>query len=134
MGIRPASKSQDKPTTTTAKRRSVKTDFSNLKPLKPGGALGFSNFRDTDTRSTSLGDSKDKSSKKEASDMDSDEDDGDKVPLKLEDFEAQVAPNTMLSPEDAKRQGELADGVQKIRVIISPLLCRQSSYDGKSKH
>lgn len=120
MGILPTPKSQDKPTTAAAKRRSVKTDFANLKPLKPGGALGFSNFRDSETRSKSSN-SKDKNIKKEFSDMDSDEEDDEKVVVKSEDIESQEASNSMLSPEDARRQGELAEGVQKIRVSIEAL-------------
>ena len=72
MGILPSPKVHDKPIVSTAKRRSVQTDFANLKPLKPGGALGFSKFRDSEYRSP-LGDAKD-ISLKEDSDMDSDED------------------------------------------------------------
>ena len=119
MGILPTPKSQDKPTATTAKRRSVKTDFASLKPLNPGGALGFSKFRDTEPRLTSSK-VKDQTIKKEFSDMDSDEEDDDKVVVKHEDIDSQDASNNTLSPEDAKRQGELADGVQKIRVIFHP--------------
>lgn len=47
--------------------------------------------------------------------MDSDEEDRNGG-VKLED-EPQDSLNNMLSPEDAKRQGELAEGVQKIRVL-----------------
>lgn len=114
MGILPSPKILDKPIASTANRRSVQTDFANLKPLKPGGALGFSKFRDSEHRS-SLGDAKDKTLK-EDSDMDSD-DDGDRTgkTTKQEDAESQDS-NSMLSPEDAKRQGELAEGLQKIRV------------------
>ena len=115
MGILKSSKTQDKPTSTTAKRRSVQTDFANLKPLKPGGALGFSAFRDTDVRS----DTKAKSKNKENHDvMDSDEDDdgNGEVLEKLEDVDVQELSNNMLSPEDTKRQGELAEGVKKIKV------------------
>jgi len=120
MGILSTPKSQDKPTAATAKRRSVKTDFANLKPLKPGGALGFSNFRDTDTWSTSSN-AKGKAIKKEFSDMDSDEEDDDTVIVKSGEIESQDALNGLLSPEDAKRQGELAEGVQKIRVRFPSL-------------
>ena len=130
MGILPTLKPQDKPTTATAKRRSVKTDFANLTPLKPGGALGFSSFRDAETRSTSSN-AKGTAMKKEFSDMDSEEEDDEKVMVKLEDVGledpgSQDASNRMLSPEDARRQGELAEGVQKIRVIDSSIFLPRS--------
>lgn len=118
MGILPSPKMQDKPVTSTAKRRSVQTDFANLKPLKAGGALGFSNFRDTGNQSSMVGDAKDKSIK-EDSDMDSDEEeDCSSKGIKQEDTEHQDLQSSLLSPEDAKRQGELAEGVQKIRVRL----------------
>ena len=114
MGILPSPKVHDKPIASTAKRRSVQTDFANIKPLKPGGALGFSKFRDSSHRST-LGDGHDKSLK-EDSDMDSDEyEDRNGKVTKQEEAESQDS-NSMLSLEDVKRQGELAEGLQKIRV------------------
>lgn len=119
MGILPSPKQEEKPVASTAKRRSVQTDFANLKPLKAGGALGFSNFRDMGNASTPAGDAKEKPIK-EDSDMDSDDDDNysSKV-VQQEDTESEDVSNTLLSPEDAKRQGELAEGVQKIRVMFS---------------
>lgn len=120
MGILSSPKSQDKPTSLSAKRRSVPTDFANLKPLKPGGTLGFSSFRDTSDRSASLGSAK-KKTLKEDSDMDSDEEEVGKAKIeKQEDLEVQEPTVTALSPDDAKRQGELAEGVQKIRVYDNP--------------
>ena len=116
MGILPSPKPHDKPTSSSAKRRSGATDFATLKPLKPGGVLGFSNFRDTSDRSSSLGTAKEKSSKDD-SDMDSDEDGiGKGKSGKQEDAEIQEPVMSAMSPDDAKRQGELAEGVQKIRV------------------
>lgn len=114
MGILPTPKTQVKPVASTAKRRSIQTDLANLKPLKAGGVFGFSKFRDNTSRSTS--DSKGKSLK-EDSDMDSDEEDRVSKTIKLEEADSQDSLQ-MLSPEDAKRQGELAEGVQKIRVIL----------------
>lgn len=121
MGILPSPKAQDRPAATTAKRRSVHTDFANLKPLKPGGALGFSKFRDSEDR-RSLGDSK---AKQDDSDMDSDGDDArndKRIKQEAEPVDADLedALDHSLSPEDTIRQGELADGVKKIRVIIPP--------------
>ena len=115
MGILPSPKSHDKATSANAKRRSVPTDFASLKPLRPGGALGFSTFRDTGNRSTSLGGAKKLS--KDDSDMDSDEDDvGKGKSVKQEDADIQESGVIAMSADDVKRQGELAEGVQKIRV------------------
>jgi len=54
------------------------------------------------------------------SDEDDDNDDGDdeddEVVGKLENIDTHEFPNNMLSPEDAKRQGELAEGVKKIKL------------------
>jgi hypothetical protein len=119
MGIL-ASKHQ-KAVTSTTKRRSTQLDFSNLAPLKPGGTVGFSSFRDNDglTRGN-------KSRKKSngstggagAMDEDSEDDDDDaEIVGKMEDVEDKGV-KTMLSPEDAKFQGELADGVRQIKVSI----------------
>ena len=50
--------------------------------------------------------------------MDSDEDevlDDEKV-VKDEDIDLQDVPKATLSPEDVKRQGEISEGVQKIKV------------------
>ncbi|MCJ1473797.1 hypothetical protein MMC13_002448 [Lambiella insularis] len=120
MGILKSSK-RDKPTSSTAKRRSIQIDFAKLKPLKSGGALGFTSFRNTS-------DSRDKSnSKKNGNDneMESDEEDepSSEGIIKIEDAEGDDFHNSMLSPEDAKRQGELAEGVKKIK------LKRQHSFE-----
>ena len=112
MGILPTAKQDHKTTPTTAKRRSVQTDFANLKPLNPGGAKGFTGFRDTDTRPPKVKGVK----KQESDEMDSDEDDDDIQPQIKQESETQELPNGMLSLEDAKRQGELAEGVKKIKV------------------
>lgn len=91
-------------------------DFGNLKPLNPGGALGFSKFRDSQPRSSSG--AKNGAIKKELDDMDSDEDDtfdDDRV-VKEEDIDLQDVSKATLSPEDVRRQGEISEGVQKIKV------------------
>lgn len=121
MGILPSPKVQDKLVAPAPKRKSFQTDFANLKPLKAGGALGFSDFRDTGKVHTPIKGAKDKSkSINEDSDMDSDDEDIHGKHIKKEDIESQDLSNSLLSPEDAKRQGELAEGVQKIRVSFSP--------------
>lgn len=80
--------------------------------------MGFSTFRDPNERSETNG-VKDKAGNKRSNDEDSDEDVGisKEVLIKTEGDDIQEA-NGMLSPEDARRQGELAEGVQKIRVSI----------------
>lgn len=115
MGILSPSKVQSQ-STTTAKRRSTQADFADLKPLKPGGTVGFSTFRDPTGRSTFSGGPKGRN--RSDSEMDSDEDDdfGRKTPEKGEDVEPKETDNSFLSPEDARRQDEVAEGVQKIRV------------------
>jgi hypothetical protein len=113
MGILKSNK-PSKPTATTAKRRSVQADFANLKPLKPGGALGFGKFRDGN-------DPRDASKNNGLDAMESDDEDSiapDKS-AKLEDADGEDYKNHLLSPEDAKKQGELAEGVKKIKVWSS---------------
>ncbi|KAL9044053.1 MAG: hypothetical protein Q9214_002783 [Letrouitia sp. 1 TL-2023] len=113
MGILSPSKIQAQ-STTTAKRRSTQADFADLKPLKPGGTVGFSTFRDPTGHSTYSGGPRGRNS----SEMDSDEDDdfGRKTPEKGDDVEPKEPGNNFLSPEDARRQDEVAEGVQKIRL------------------
>lgn len=121
MGILPSPKTNDKPAA-TAKRKSIPMDFSNLKPLNPSGAMGFSKFRDHEVGSLRNGNNR--SVKKESDDMDSDEDDGiGDRPIKDEEVEAQDSSNMILSPEDIRRQGELAEGVQKIKVSLAADRC-----------
>ncbi|KAJ9216197.1 hypothetical protein DTO166G4_2129 [Paecilomyces variotii] len=109
MGILKDPKSQDTPGST--KRRSLQPDFSNLGPLKPGGTVGFLNFRDKDANK-----GKRKSKKSSASDMDSDDDDDDDLIIhKAEDEEAKDA-DVELTAEELRRQGELAEGVRKIKL------------------
>lgn len=96
----------------------MQADFAKLKPLNPNGLMGFSRFRDPNDRSETNGVKK-KAGKKRSNDEDSDEDveTAKEVLIKTEGDDVQGA-NGMLSPEDARRQGELAEGVQKIRVSI----------------
>lgn len=90
-------------------------DFSNLGPLKPGGTVGFSAFRDNEESSR-------KAKTRKASngsileDSDDDDDDVDIVG-KMEEVDDKDV-KTMLSPEDAKYSGELAEGVGRIKVCV----------------
>ena len=114
MGVIPApAKALEKAGPSSGPRRSMQTDIAKLKPLNPNALKGFSQFRDPSERDGSGAKAGDKSSKKRLND-DSD-DEGDKPRIKLEDSES----NLLMSPEDARRGGELADAVQKIRVCLS---------------
>lgn len=117
MGVIPSSKPQVN-TPTAAKRRSGQLDFSKLGPLKTTGTVGFSTFRDQEAESAKRRKSRKKSNGGlGAMDEDSDDDDDDDEPEilgKMEDIDdKEVASN---KPEDAKFTGELAEGVDRIRV------------------
>ncbi|KAK5995085.1 hypothetical protein PT974_03478 [Cladobotryum mycophilum] len=100
-------------TSSSAKRRSGQIDFSNLGPLKSGGTVGFSAFRDQDTEAARRRKARKKSNGNVAEDSDEDEED-DEILVKMED-EKESDPSK-LAPEDAKFQGELADGVNRIHL------------------
>ncbi len=116
MGILQPPKSE-KPTT-VAKRKSLNAEFASLGPLKKEGTIGFSTFRDNETRPKL----RRKSSKREDLDaMDSEsEDEETEVVGKMEDVEdVEIKKeDDLLSSEDAERTGELAEGVRKIKVRI----------------
>ncbi|KAK3648078.1 hypothetical protein LTR56_007778 [Elasticomyces elasticus] len=99
------------------KRKSSGPDFSNLGPLKSGGTVGFSGYRDNAAKR------KDKSKDADAMDSDIEEEDNEREVDGEADGDQKDENGRLLSPEDARRQGELADGVQKIK------LKRQHSQD-----
>jgi hypothetical protein len=117
MGILQTPKSEKTPA--SVKRKSLTADLASLGPLKKEGTIGFSTFRDSESRPKP----RRKDSKKETmDDMNSDSDDEDDgVVGKMEDVDdVEVKKeNDLLSPEDAERTGELAEGVRKIKVRIS---------------
>ncbi|KAL4916304.1 hypothetical protein BDW62DRAFT_107295 [Aspergillus aurantiobrunneus] len=109
MGILKDSKTQETPG--SAKRRSQQLDFANLGPLKPGGTVGFLNFRDS-----TQGRKKDKSkAMADDDDMESDDDEDDRI-LNQADEEEDKDDNKHLSPDDIKRQGELTEGLRQIKL------------------
>lgn len=111
MGILKDPKAQDTP---AAKRKSLQADFANLGPLKPGGTVGFLNFRDQQSS---------RRGKKAGDDMDSDDDDTDNPILGKADDEEEKDIDKLLSADEIRRQGELEEGVRKIRVsAVSTLL------------
>jgi hypothetical protein len=94
-----------------ARRKSGALDFGSLKPLDAAaGTKNFGGYRETSP----------KSKKKSADAMDSDADDEDDIKIEdLEDEKDVGGDKGMLSPEDALKQGELAEGVRKIKVRLS---------------
>ncbi|KAF2843616.1 hypothetical protein M501DRAFT_917291, partial [Patellaria atrata CBS 101060] len=123
MAILPTPVEKKSPVAT--KRKSTQLDFSSLGPLSTTGTKAFAGYRDPASKPTFR-----KSGNKQDDDvMDSDADDEDDAPTIEEieeDLKAELA--GMLSPEDALRQGELAEGVRKIK------LKRQHSAEPLNAH
>ena len=129
MGILPPLPESKKPT--PARRKGNEIDFSNLAPLNPAGTKNFSGYREASSypRGKKGSVSKGLTDKKIAGDdddaMDSDADDDDDIDERRLQMQAdddgggdmKDEPKGMLSPEDAARQGELAEGVRKIKVF-----------------
>lgn len=121
MGVLPSSKTQQ-PSPMATKRRSAQLDFSNLGPLKTTGTVGFSTFRDNDAESSRRRKARKKSNGSIGMTMndDSDDDDSDaeaKIVKKMEETEEK---DTKVKPdEDPKFSGELAAGVDRIRVSLA---------------
>lgn len=110
----------------SAKRRSGQLDFSNLGPLKAGGTVGFSAFRDQATEASRRRKARKKSNGNIADDSDDDDDDdSDEVLAKMEEVDDKDI-HTKLAPEDVKFQGELAEGVDRIHVSSLAGLFSQS--------
>lgn len=99
----------------SAKRRSGQLDFSSLGPLKAGGTVGFSAFRDQATEASRRRKARKKSNGNIADDSDDDDEEDDENLGKMEEVYAKDV-NAKLAPEDAKFQGELAEGVDRIHV------------------
>lgn len=105
MGILNSEKTQTSPVAT--RRKSTGLDFGSLKPLNATtGTKNFAGYRDKDAKSKKKGDD----------DMDSDADDEDEVKVEDPDDDKDPSGTGLLSPDDAIRQGELAEGVRKIKV------------------
>ena len=51
-------------------------------------------------------------------DSDADDEDGEQKASAADEVDVTVENNNLLSPEDALRQGELAEGVRKIKVYV----------------
>ncbi|KAI9792838.1 MAG: hypothetical protein M1816_001570 [Peltula sp. TS41687] len=113
-------KSDEKASSTPNKRRSTQMDFSKLAPLKVGGAMGFSTFRDSNSMSPTAGHSAKGKKRNSRNDDDDSDDDGEDVDVvgKVDEIEGDEKAEgiKMLSVEDTQRQGELAEGVRKIKL------------------
>jgi hypothetical protein len=107
-------------TPASSKRKSQGLDLTSLKPLTSTGTKGFAGYRDPSTSKKSDPFQVKDGKKKEEDAMDSDADDEEEEPKieeeDLEDAEPKLESKGMLSPEDALRQGELAEGLRKIKV------------------
>ncbi|CAK7201226.1 hypothetical protein SEUCBS139899_003929 [Sporothrix eucalyptigena] len=131
MGIIQSAKGVQQ-TPNDVKRKSAQLDFSNIGPLKTAGTVGFSAFRDHDSEQKKASHKRNGSvANTGAMAEDSDDDDDDdqvKILGKMEDTDDKDAGKSSdkLAPEDAKFSGELADGVNRIR------LKRQHSVDPDS--
>ncbi|KAF3007386.1 hypothetical protein E8E13_001268 [Curvularia kusanoi] len=107
MGILESSEKKSTVASPNTRRKSG-LDFSSLKPLDAGkGTKNFGGYRDMQSP---------KAKQKSEDAMDSDADDEDDTrPEDVED-DKEVMDKGMLSPEDAAKQGELAEGVRKIKL------------------
>ena len=118
MGVMAPPKPQT--TSPTMKRRSGQVDFSGLGPLKTSGTVGFTAFRDRDSQPTSSRKSRKSNGASESTAMDADSDDDDdddsaEILSKMEDIDSKDD-KSKLRPDDGQFSGELADGVNRIRV------------------
>ncbi|KAF2153759.1 hypothetical protein K461DRAFT_223472 [Myriangium duriaei CBS 260.36] len=110
MGMLESTQVNDSPV--TAKRKS--TDFSKLGPLNKFGTVGFTGYREQ--ANPKKQDSKGDNDMMDDSDADDDEHDkkrnekDDDEPIELEQN------GQHLSPMDARKQGELTEGVRKIKL------------------
>ncbi|PGH35162.1 hypothetical protein GX50_01974 [[Emmonsia] crescens] len=120
MGILDTKPHKDNNASAT-RRISLQPDLASLAPLKPGGAAGFAKFRDHTNIEEGLGKSRKKPRRGSESGMDdSDYDDDDdglaSILHKAEEEEDKDVSSSLLSADDIRRQGELAEGVRQIKL------------------
>jgi hypothetical protein len=110
MGILETGKVPTVVSPAASRRKSGALDFGSLKPLNAAtGTKNFGGYRDGSQQSPT------KSKVKAEDAMDSDADDEDEIKVE-DDDEKDESGKGLLSPEDALKQGELAEGVRKIKV------------------
>ena len=110
MGILASEKAKGSPE--APRKKSMGLDLSALKPLNAtSGTKNFAGYREKAAKGKR---------NEDAMDSDADEDDDD-VKIKDEDADDERDPSGkgLLSPEDARREGELEEGVRKIKVSDS---------------
>lgn len=112
MGILNPSKSPEKDQK-AARRKSVQTDLTKLGPIKPGGAAGFLNFRDGEDTASKA---RRKANKGSGSEMDSDIDEAVPSIIGQADAEEDKDGIAHVSLDDARYQGELAEGLRRVKV------------------
>lgn len=115
MGILSPLASEQK-TPLSVKRKSGTLDFSTLKPLNSTGTKNFAGYRDPSATSPTKKSGKRKDD--DAMDSDADDEDDSKGADEADEADIKTESKGMLSPEDALRQGELAEGMRKIKVRI----------------
>ncbi|KIW97672.1 uncharacterized protein Z519_01256 [Cladophialophora bantiana CBS 173.52] len=111
MGILAGAKSDKIPTNT--KRRSIAAELPKLGPLKKEGTAGFSNFRDSEGRRSRKG----KGTSDDEMESESD-DDAAGIIGRMEDINDADSKRdpSMLTPEDAERTGQVAEGIRKMKL------------------
>ena len=125
MGILAGPKPEDTPKPASNKRRSLQADLAKLPPLNPEPVVSFPGFRDPNSSSPPANQRvKGKIRRKGSEDSDDDEPEDIGIVDKLDDVGAEDKTESirMLSPEDAERQRELAEGLRKIKVWRRPLV------------
>jgi hypothetical protein len=113
----------------TSSKRKSGIDFSKLQPLKSSSTVkNFTGYRDANAAKNSVLRNLEKKGKKDDDEMDSEGDEDDEVDYEEKmprDDEATDNTNgKLLSPEDAARQENLAEGLKKINLV-----CRIVFFD-----
>lgn len=120
MGILSSGKGKE-PTSATGKGSSRTMDFSKLPPLKSGGTVGFTNFRDNTEASSGANKARKKSNgsmKVNGDDSDDDEDEDIKIKEEVDMDDKDESMKTLLSPEESEFRGQLAEGLNRIKVCF----------------
>ncbi|EQL04204.1 Beta-lactamase-type transpeptidase fold domain containing protein [Ophiocordyceps sinensis CO18] len=115
IGVMQSSKNAQA-TLASVKRRSGQLDFSSLGPLKAGGTVGFTAFRDQESSDVvRRRKARKKSNGHIADDSEDDDDDDGEIVGRMEDLDDKVDDGKLVE-DDPKFGGELADGVNRIRL------------------
>jgi hypothetical protein len=113
IGVLQSSRNPQATPGSAAKRRSGQLDLSNLGPLKSGGTVGFTAFRDQGSEVLRRRKARKKSNGNIADDSDEDDDDSEN----LDKMEEQYAKDDgKQAGDDTPLQGELAEGVDRIHL------------------